>query len=645
MSKENKYKKIAEEIVNVVGEDNIESATHCATRLRLSVKDRKAINDEDIEEIDEVKGIFYTGGQYQIILGTGIVNNVYEEMNKISEFEEVTKEEMKENNQKGIQRAIRLLADVFIPIIPVLGATGLFLGLQGVVFNESVLGAFGLTPDMIPDYVRTIVSVLTDTAFGFLPAFISWSAFRTFGGTPIIGFLIGLMLVSPALPNAYEVAGGDADPIMVAGFIPIVGYQGSILTSLFAGIIGAKLEKRLRKIMPNALDLIFTPFFVILIIMLFSMFVMGPIVHLIESAGISMVRTFIQMPFGLGGLLIGFIYPLAVMTGLHHMFIIVETSLLASTGFNPLITLAAMYGFSNAGVCLALALRSRKASFKTAGISATVTQLLGVSEPALFGVVLRSGIKALGIMLACSAIGGGVLALLNIQANSYGLAVILSPLMYIYDFSQVLTYVIVGVAVFAAGFIITNMFGVPKTGDVATANVSAGPLQEEKTSVIKEEKNDTPAVQSLVSVTDGTLLSLADVNDPVFSNRMMGDGYAVQPDSDEISSPVSGRVTLISDTKHAIGIETDDGLEILVHMGIDTVDIKEEVFDIKVSEGDAIKHGDLIATMNRARIEALGKESTVIVVVTNTADKVSRLVLTDQGKIERNVKSAELELK
>ncbi|MHD0397797.1 PTS transporter subunit EIIC [Staphylococcus simulans] len=451
-----KYDKIAKDIVSIVGKDNIESATHCVTRLRLSVHDRDAIDDSLIEEVDEVKGVFYTGGQYQVVLGTGTVNKVYTALEKQFDFKEESKQEMEQKNQNKIQKAIRLLADVFIPIIPILGATGLFLGLKGVMLNESVLSVFGMTPEMIPESITTLVSVLTDTAFAFLPAFIAWSAFKNFGGTPIIGFLIGLMLVSPALPNAYEVASGDAKPIMIANLIPIVGYQGSILTALFTGILGAKLEKKLRKVMPSALDLIFTPFFVILIMMAFSLFVMGPIVHIIEDGGISMVKMFIDLPFGIGGFLIGFIYPLAVMTGLHHMFIIVETSLLASTGFNPLITLAAMYGFSNAGVCLALSLKSKKRSFKTAGISATVTQLLGVSEPALFGVVLRSGLKALTIMLLASSLGGGILALLHIKANAYGLAVILSPLMYIYDLNQLLTYIIVGVLTFVLAFLVAN---------------------------------------------------------------------------------------------------------------------------------------------------------------------------------------------
>ena len=628
----NKYKNISEQIVKVIGIENIESVTHCATRLRLSVHDRESIDDDAIEEIDEVKGVFYTGGQYQIILGTGIVNNVYDEMTNVHQFDEVSKETMKNQNQGNVQRAIRLLADVFIPIIPVLGATGLFLGLKGVVFNESVLGVFGATPEMIPNYIQTLITVLTDTAFAFLPAFIAWSAFRTFGGTPVIGFLIGLMLVSPALPNAYDVAGGDAKPIMVAGFIPIVGYQGSILTALFTGLVGAKLEKRLRKIMPNALDLIFTPFFVILLMMIFSLFIMGPIVHGIESVGITVVKSFIHLPLGLGGLLIGFIYPLAVMTGLHHMFIIVETSLLASTGFNPLITLAAMYGFSNAGVCLALSLRSQKSSFKTAGISATITQLLGVSEPALFGVVLRSGIKPLSIMLLCSALGGGVLALLNIQANSYGLAVILSPLMYIYDFSQLLTYIIVGIATFVLGFIITQLFGIPKS------SMSDIDLNDEKISDNLTDEDELKAI-NLKAVTNGEILSLADVDDPVFSQRMMGEGFGIIPNTDEVYAPVNGKVTLISDSKHAIGFETGDNLEILVHMGIDTVEIKEDVFNVLVKEGDIVQEGQLIAKMDINRILELGKQTTILTVITNSNEKVNELNLlkTGQSQSEDNI--------
>ena len=265
MSKLPNYQEIARKIVAIVGDDNIVSATHCATRLRLQVKDRKAIDDDQVEEVEEVKGVFYNAGQYQIILGSGIVNKVYAELRALYSFNEASKDEIARDESSAFQRGVRNIADIFVPIIPILGATGLFLGLKGVLFNETVLGAMGLTLDAIPVWLSASVTVLTDTAFGFLTAFICWSAFKKIGGLPIIGFLIGLMLVSPALPNAFAVAGGTADPIMAFGVIPLVGYQGSILTALITGIIGATLEKKLRKVMPNAMDLIFTPFVVILV--------------------------------------------------------------------------------------------------------------------------------------------------------------------------------------------------------------------------------------------------------------------------------------------------------------------------------------------------------------------------------------------
>ncbi|RBW68818.1 PTS transporter subunit EIIC [Bacillus taeanensis] len=464
---ENKYERIGKEIIAVIGEDNIESYVHCATRLRFSVKDRNQIDDEAVEEIDEVKGVFYNSGQYQVILGTGTVNKVYAALkgNQPDLEEDQSKKSVSANKKdKGIKRAVRMLADIFIPIIPIIGATGLFLGLKGVLFSDALLGLMGMSIDDIPSYLVTLISVLTDTAFAFLPAFICWSAFRNFGGMPVIGFVLGLMLVSPALPNAYAVAdiNSGVEPIMAFGFIPVVGYQGSVLTALVVGILGAKLEKKLRAVMPNALDLIFTPFFVLLIMMITGLLVLGPLLHFVEAGLITVVTQLIDIPFGIGGLLIGFIYPLAVMTGMHHLFIMIETTLLANTGFNPLITLCAMYGFSNAGTCLAITLKAKKSSVKVMGASATATQLLGVSEPALFGVVMRYSTKPLYMMIACSAVGGAILSLLSIQANSYGLAVLLSPLMYIYEWNQLLAYAVVSILTFAAALIITYLFAVPK---------------------------------------------------------------------------------------------------------------------------------------------------------------------------------------
>ena len=385
------YKKIGEDIVRVIGKDNIQSITHCATRLRLEVKDRDAIDDKEIEKIDQVKGLFFNAGQYQIILGTGTVNKVYESIvqgdkeieNRTADLEEVKKD------GNPIKRGIRTLADIFIPIIPGIVATGLFLGLKGVVLNDTVLSWFGASADQIPEYITILMSVLTDTVFAFLPALICWSAFQKFGGTPILGFVIGLMLVSPMLPNAYAVAdiNSGVEPLIAFGFIPIVGYQGSVLTALVLGIVGAKLEKILRKRMPNSLDLMFTPFVVIFVMMVAGLLVLGPLLHFIEDGLVYIVEGLIHVPLGIGGLIIGFIYPLAVMTGMHHLFIMIETTLLASTGFNPLITLCAMYGFANAAVCFAISIKAKNKRVKVIGTSAGVTQLLGVSEPALFGIL------------------------------------------------------------------------------------------------------------------------------------------------------------------------------------------------------------------------------------------------------------------
>ncbi|AMV70148.1 PTS system, sucrose-specific IIB component [Pediococcus damnosus] len=615
-----KYKKIADQLINIVGKDNIESITHCVTRLRIVVKNRNAIDDDAIQDVDEVKGVFYTGGQYQIILGTGIVNKVFDQVSGVNKDGTEDSKNEETTNTGGswidkLKRGIRILSDVYLPIVPILGATGLFLGLKGVMYNPIVLSWIGMTPKMIPNSVTTLLTVLTGTAFNFLPAFICWSAFKKFGGTPVIGFLIGLMLVSPSLPNAYDVASGAIKPIMLFNIIPIEGYQGSVLTALFTGIIGAKLEKRLRRVMPNSMDLIFTPFVVVLVMLTLAFLGFGPIVHLIEQGLVHAIRAFLYLPFGIGGFLIGVLYPLCVMTGLHQMSIVVETSLLAATHFNPMITVEAMYGFANAAVCLALALHSCKASQRSAGISATATQILGVSEPALFGVVLRAGLPALLVMVLCSGLGGGILSLLHIQANSYGLAVALSPLMYIYSAHQLIVYVLVGIGTFIVAFLATNTFAIPKDDRQRSIH------EEDKPSMtINDNQIGTTALFAPVV---GKVISLNETNDPVFSQKLMGDGFAVEPTNDEIMSPVSGKITMIAETKHAVGITTKSGLEILVHMGIDTVSLKGKPFDIKVKVGDSVHIGQKIAKMNVKEVKADGKDATVMVVMTNMNDVVS----------------------
>ena len=620
------YRKTAEEIIRIVGKDNIVSATHCATRLRLIVKDKEAIDVKKLEKLPLVKGTFFNAGQFQIILGTGIVNKVYEEIENLG-LKTLSKKEQDEaikNQQKGVKRLMRILGDIFIPIIPVIAATGLFLGLKGCVFNDNVLGLFGASTDMIPDYIVTLVNVLTETAFAFLPAIICWSAFKVFGGTPVIGMVLGLMLVSPILPNAYSVANPDSgiSAIMAFGKIPIVGCQGSVLTAIITALIGAKLEKKLRKIMPNALDLIMTPFVVMLVTFLIVILCVGPVMHVVELKLVSIVEALVHLPFGIGGFIIGATYPLLVITGLHHTYTMIETSLLANTGFNPVITLCAMYGFANVGTCLAFFVKSKNTTVRQTSIGAMLSQLFGISEPVLFGIQLRYNLKPLIIMLFTSGLGAASLSLLNIQSNSYGLAVIPSYLMYIYEGRQFLWYLVISICSVALCFVLTYLFGVPEEAMLPEDGMDDGSVLEmeangEMTNEENREHKESMDGNKIIAPVSGKVIPLEEVADPIFAGKVLGDGFAIVPEDSIIKSPINGTVELMYETGHAVGLSTDDGKEILIHIGIDTVAMNGDGFHIIAKTGQNVKCGDPLVEVDFEKIRKAGKSDSVIVIVTS----------------------------
>ncbi len=620
----NKYNKIANELIKIIGEDNIISITHCATRLRVMVKDREIINDKKVEKVDEVKGVFFTSGQYQIILGTGIVNKVYAEVEKmgLKTLSKKEQDELVKNNETGFKKVMRTLADIFVPIIPVIAATGLFLGLKGCLFNDNVLGLFGMSSANIPLYIQTLISVLTETAFAFLPAIIVWSAFKVFGGTPVIGLVIGLMLVSPILPNAYSVAdpSNEIEAIMAFGFIPIVGCQGSVLTAIVTAFIGANLEKWFRKHMPNVLDLIFTPFFVMLITMLVILLGVGPIMHTIELKMVDIISLLIDLPLGIGGFIIGFTYPLAVITGLHHTYVMIETSLLANTGFNALITLCAMYGFANIGTCLAFMKKSKNNQVKQTAVGAMLSQLFGISEPVLFGIQLRYNLKPLIIMCASSGLGAAILSILHIQSNSYGLAVLPSYLMYIYDGYNLITYLLVSIFVVAFCFIVTCLFGVPKEAI----------NEDEDEELVFNENNE-----NFVSPAKGKIVALENVPDETFSKKMLGDGFAIDIIDGKIVSPISGKLETVFSSGHAFGIKGTNG-EVLIHVGIDTVALNGDGFDVAVKQGDMVKQGDVLVNVDLKRIHELGK-STLTMVLFPDGKKVNILDINKDVKIGQRI--------
>lgn len=450
---------IAEEIlVAVGGQENVESVAHCATRLRFMVKDIDQVDQAKVENVEKVKGAFYNAGQFQVILGTGTVNRIYEEIVQLG-LNDSSSSDMKHaavQKSSRFQQAIRTFGDVFVPIIPVLVATGLFMGLRGLVLQEEVLAWFGVTPDSVPQNFLLFTQVLTDTAFIFLPALIAWSTFRVFGGTPIIGMVLGLMLVSPSLPNAYAVASGDAEAIMLFDWIPVVGYQGSVLPAFIAGILGAKLERRIRTRVPETLDLIITPFMTLLIMIVVSLLVVGPIFHSVEQVILDAATTVLSWPFGISGLIIGGLNQLIVITGVHHVFNMLEIQLLAEYKYNPYNAIVTCSVAAQGGAALAVGLKTKSKKLKALALPSSFSAFLGITEPAIFGVNLRYG-KPFVMGLIGGAAGGFLASLFGLKATGMAVTVIPGTLLYLNG--QVLLYLLVNIVAIAVAFVLTWMFG------------------------------------------------------------------------------------------------------------------------------------------------------------------------------------------
>ena len=609
-------KDIAKAVIEAIGgRDNVSSVAHCATRLRVMVKDEAKIDKDRVENLEKVQGAFFNSGQYQIIFGTGTVNKIYDEVVALGLPTSSTGEQKAEAAKKGnwFQRAVRTFGDVFVPILPAIVATGLFMGIRGAINNDTILGLFGTTSKAFAAsdfYTYTVV--LTDTAFAFFPALISWSAFRVFGGNPVIGIVLGLMLVNTALPNAWDVASGAAKPIMFFGFIPVVGYQNSVLPAFFIGLLGAKLEKWLHKKIPDVLDLLVVPFLTFLVMSVLGLFVIGPIFHSLENVILAATKAILALPFGLAGLILGGVHQLIVVTGVHHIFNLLEAQLIANEGkdaFNAIIT-AAMT--AQAGATLAVGVKTKSKKLKALAFPAALSAGLGITEPAIFGVNLRYG-KPFVLGLVAGAAGGWLASILGLAGTGFGITIIPGTLLYLNG--QVLQYIFMVLVTTGLGFGLTYAFGykdaeeeVTEAKEVVEANEAAAPVLSDET---------------IVSPIVGQMVDLKDVNDPVFSSGAMGQGVAVKPSEGVVYAPADAEVTIAFATGHAYGLKTADGAEILIHVGIDTVSMNGDGFDQKVAQGDKVKAGDVLGTFDAAKIAAADLDDTTMVIITNTADYAS----------------------
>ncbi|WP_105118266.1 sucrose-specific PTS transporter subunit IIBC [Streptococcus suis] len=601
---------IAKKVIDALGgRENVRSVAHCATRLRVMVVDEGKIDKDTVENIEKVQGAFFNSGQYQIIFGTGTVNKIYDEVVALGLPTATTGEQKAEAAAQGnaFQRAIRTFGDVFVPIIPAIVATGLFMGLRGL------LGALGYT---LPEDLNVYSQILTDTAFIVLPALVVWSTFRVFGGNQTIGIVLGMMLIAGQLPNAWVVAsGGDVKPTIFFGFIPVVGLQGSVLPAFIIGLIGAKFEKAVRKVVPEVLDLLVTPFITLFVMSILGLFVIGPVFHVVENYILAGTQAILNLPMGLGGLLIGGVHQVIVVSGVHHIFNFLEAQLVANTGANPFNAIITAAMTAQGAATVAVGVKTKNPKLKALAFPAALSAFLGITEPAIFGVNLRFR-KPFLLSLIAGAIGGAFASILGLAGTGMGVTIIPGMTLYAGN-GQFFQYILMVAVSFALGFALTYFFGYEdEEKDVKKPNASA----QETAKTLEEAETGLVAEETLVSPLSGDVVALENVNDPVFSSGAMGKGLAVKPTDGVVYAPADAEVTIAFETGHAYGLKTASGAEILIHIGIDTVSMNGNGFEKLVAAGDKVKAGTPLAKFDAAKIAEAGLDDTTMIIVTNTAD-------------------------
>lgn len=601
---------IAKKVIDALGgRENVRSVAHCATRLRVMVVDEGKIDKDTVENIEKVQGAFFNSGQYQIIFGTGTVNKIYDEVVALGLPTATTGEQKAEAAAQGnaFQRAIRTFGDVFVPIIPAIVATGLFMGLRGL------LGALGYT---LPEDLNVYSQILTDTAFIVLPALVVWSTFRVFGGNQTIGIVLGMMLIAGQLPNAWVVAsGGDVKPTIFFGFIPVVGLQGSVLPAFIIGLIGAKFEKAVRKVVPEVLDLLVTPFITLFVMSILGLFVIGPVFHVVENYILAGTQAILNLPMGLGGLLIGGVHQVIVVSGVHHIFNFLEAQLVANTGANPFNAIITAAMTAQGAATVAVGVKTKNPKLKALAFPAALSAFLGITEPAIFGVNLRFR-KPFLLSLIAGAIGGAFASILGLAGTGMGVTIIPGMTLYAGN-GQFFQYILMVAVSFALGFALTYFFGYEdEEKDVKKPSASA----QETAKTLEEAETGLVAEETLVSPLSGDVVALENVNDPVFSSGAMGKGLAVKPTEGVVYAPADAEVTIAFETGHAYGLKTASGAEILIHIGIDTVSMNGNGFEKLVVAGDKVAAGTPIAKFDAAKIAEAGLDDTTMIIVTNTAD-------------------------
>lgn len=597
------YNKCATEILDAIGgKDNLASAAHCATRLRLVIADNGKVKKSVLENIDGVKGVFEAAGQLQVIIGTGTVNKVYDEFIKLAGVEAASKDDVKKAaaaKAPWYKRAIKTLGDIFVPIIPAIVATGLLCGLLG--------GLSKAFPDMAGSDLFNLLDIFSNAALTFLPILIAVSAAKIFGANVYLGAVIGMIMIHPSLVNAWSVGDGTDLPTLWSWFglwdIHATGYQGHVIPVVIAVLLLSVIEKWLHKRVPEMLDLFVTPLVSVLITGFLTMTVIGPVFSQLETWVLAGAQWLISIPFGIGSFLMGAAYAPTVVAGVHHMYNAIELSMLANNGMNTWMPIATAANVAQGAAALAVAVKTHNRKIKSMALPASLSAFMGITEPAIFGVNVRF-VKPLVAGMIGGACGAAIASIMGVYATANGVTGLFGFLITTESFlGYLLTFVVATVVAFVLSWILYK----------DAAEEAPAPAVEAKPAANYDDN-------CVYSPLKGAAVLMADVPDETFATDVLGVGAAVDPSEGKVVAPADGEVSTLFDTHHAIGLTLDNGMEMLIHVGINTVELNGEGYKAHVSEGDRVTRGQTLITFDIPLIKSKGYKTITPVIITNPDD-------------------------
>ena len=644
-----KFEQEAKDLLQAIGgKDNVTAVTHCATRMRFVLGDEKKANVKAIESIPAVKGTFTNAGQFQVIIGND-VPIFYNDFSAVSGIEGVSKEAAKsaaKSNQNAVQRVMTTLAEIFTPIIPALIVGGLILGFRNVLEGVHWSMLNGKTITEVSQFWAGINHFLWlpgEAIFQFLPVGITWSVSRKMGTSQILGIVMGICLVSPQLLNAYSVASTPAAEIAKNwvwdfGFFTVnrIGYQAQVIPALLAGLSLSYLEIFWRKHIPEVVSMIFVPFLSLIPALILAHTVLGPIGWSIGQGLSTVVLAGLTGPVKwLFGAIFGALYAPFVITGLHHMTNAIDTQLIADAGGTGLWPMIALSNIAQGSAVFAYFLMHRHDE-REAQISlpATISAYLGVTEPALFGVNVKYIYPFIAGMIG-SSIAGLLSVTFNITAQSIGIGGLPGILsiqpQYMLPFAMIMVVAVVVPMALTFFFRKAGLFTKTEDSTELQAEFAA---QEEAEFAVHAEPTAFVKIVQLVSPLDGQVKPLSQATDPVFSSGVMGQGVVIEPSQGELVSPVNGTVTVLFPTKHAVGIVSEEGVELLMHIGMDTVSLDGKGFEAHVAQGDKVVVGQQLISFDMDVIKKAGLVTETPVIITNQDDFQADV----EGDLPRDIK-------